>query len=347
MVAVDIETYNEFSDWFVESPNVRIALLTKTKGPLSVFFGSTASDFCYDIGELMNIIRKENIDLILTVELFSFLSKQASVICKRLSLPHVVIVWENISSHPFYHLPPFRNNTEIVKKNVDRIIAVTRKAKDSLSALNVPREKVAMVYPGVSIDKFRPRPINKKFSLLFVGGLEKHKGFQIVLKAFMDLSRMHENLTLGVVGNGSLRNRLASIRRRYGAKVEYLGKVQHSCIHLIYPMGTIFCFPNLKQKVLGLIPIREEQFGFSLVEAMACGLPAVAAKNGSTEELVGQIGTFEENKVGEFERIVEAFLSDTNLQKMVSMRNRRLAEEKFDARKQSLLFEKTLLEDYV
>jgi glycosyltransferase involved in cell wall biosynthesis len=343
IVGVDKCTYDTYVDWFDEFNNIRIAFLRKKKGLFSLFFHSTASDFRYDETQLVDLIKNEKIDVIITAELFSFLSKQVSSICRKFSLSHVVIVWENIASHPFYHVMPFKGNVDFVKRNASKIIAVTNKSKNSLITLGLPAEKINVVYPGVSLDRFRPMKTQKEFSILFVGGLEKHKGFHLLLKAFENLCGRYDGLTLGVVGDGKLRGKLFVMRRKCGdQRIVYLGKIPHSKIHLIYPKAEIFCFPSLRQKILRTFLIREEQFGFSLVEAMASGLPVVATSSGVIQEIIGSANLCCQNYVKELIRTTTTLIEDDGLREEMSSQNRRRAEVYFDAKKQSQLFLKSI-----
>jgi len=344
-VAVDRQTYRSYSDWFGEFGGFNVVFLDRKKVFFSSFFHSTASDLCYDWNQLSDVVREKNIDVIISVELFSFLSRQASALCERFSLSHVVIVWENIASHPFYHLPPFKGNVDFVLGRVSRIVAVTNKSRDSLLALKIPVEKVNVVYPGVFLDRFRPMKMKKEFSILFVGGLDKHKGFHLLLKAFEDLCKRYDDLTLGVVGDGKLRGKLFDIRKKWGEqKIAYLGKIPHSQIHSIYPKAEIFCFPSLRQKILWTFLIREEQFGFSLVEAMSCGLPVVATNSGAIPEIIGSANLCCQNDVSELIKTITTLFEDDDLREEISSQNRRRAETYFDANKQSQFFKEHLIQ---
>jgi len=329
------------------SPNLDTSILSfwigkKVFSPL--FFHSTASDLHYDDSQLIDAIREKKIDVIVSVELFSFISRQASALCERFSLSHVVIVWENISGHPFYHLPPFRGNVNSVLRRISKIVAVTNRSKVSLLALNIPAEKVAVIYPGVFLDRFRPLKMEKEFSMLFVGGLEKHKGFHLLLQVFENLSERYDGLTLGVVGDGRMKGRLLDVRRKCGEqRIVYFGNVPHSEVCSIYPRAKIFCFPSLRQKMLNLLPIREEQFGFCLVEAMASGLPVVATNMNVMREIVDNGCLFAENDLTGFQNIISTLVENEDLRKRASAQNRVRAQKLFDARKQSKLLRKCLV----
>lgn len=337
IVAVDKDTYTNYQDWFSEFSNIRVAFLRKRRSPFSLLFHSTASDFCYDENELIYLIKNESIDVIVTVELFSFLSKQASSACKRFSLSHVVIVWENIANHPFYHFPPFVHNCNFVRRNLSKIVAVTNKSARSLIALGILSEKIKVIYPGVFVDKFKPRTTEREFSILFVGGLEKHKGFHLLLEAFEELCKRYDNLTLGVAGDGKLKGKLLKMRKE-GKRVSYLGNVPHSEINLVYPKAEIFCFPSLRQKILNLFLIREEQFGFSIVEAMSAGLTVVTTNVGAIPEIVGEDNFVVKPNVNHLVDALDAVLNNPQLLMKSAERNIKRANEFFNTKNQSSIF---------
>ena len=65
------------------------------------------------------------------------------------------------------------------------------------------------------------------------------------------------------------------------AQVRLLGRIPHEAVHLIYEAADVFVYPSLC-----------ESFGFPLVEAMASGLPIIAADLPLNHEMCGDAAVY-------------------------------------------------------
>ncbi|MGH9392886.1 MAG: N-acetyl-alpha-D-glucosaminyl L-malate synthase BshA, partial [Terriglobales bacterium] len=105
------------------------------------------------------------------------------------------------------------------------------------------------------------------------------------------------------------------------ARVEFLGKQDH--VERLIPQARVL-----------LLPSELESFGLAALEAMACGVPAVATLTGGLPELItpGQDGYLEAvGDIGAHASRVLALLQDPELHGRVSRAARRTAEERFDS----------------
>jgi GalNAc-alpha-(1->4)-GalNAc-alpha-(1->3)-diNAcBac-PP-undecaprenol alpha-1,4-N-acetyl-D-galactosaminyltransferase len=99
-----------------------------------------------------------------------------------------------------------------------------------------------------------------------MGRLEVEKGFDLLIQAFARLAADFPDWGLVILGEGSQRDKLESLV----ARLDLAGRVRLAGA-LPDPFAT------LKQAELFVLPSRHEGFGNALVEAMACGVPVVAA----------------------------------------------------------------------
>jgi len=109
--------------------------------------------------------------------------------------------------------------------------------------------------------------------VLAIGRLVPQKGFDVLVEAFK--SDALRDLTLVLAGDGPERRRLQSRAANLGlaTRVRFLGSVERSRIPALFCGADAFAFPS-----------RGEGFGIALLEAMAAGVPAVAAAAGGVPE---------------------------------------------------------------
>jgi phosphatidylinositol alpha-mannosyltransferase len=108
-----------------------------------------------------------------------------------------------------------------------------------------------------------------KFNILFVGRLEKRKGFDYLLKAYKQVKREMPDCRLIAVGPGvRLRNKYQKrINKSRLEDVIFTGYVTYHDLPKYYKTADIVCFPATGW----------ESFGIVLLEAMAVGKPIVAS----------------------------------------------------------------------
>ncbi len=110
--------------------------------------------------------------------------------------------------------------------------------------------------------------------LLFVGRLLYWKGLDLALRA---LGQSNTDATLAIIGEGEFRpaaERLAH-RLKLENRVEFLGRMSRPEVLRAYARYDAFLYPSL-----------HESGGFTLLEAMASGCPAICVKYGGPELVV-------------------------------------------------------------
>ncbi|MCJ7605931.1 MAG: glycosyltransferase family 4 protein [Dehalococcoidales bacterium] len=108
-----------------------------------------------------------------------------------------------------------------------------------------------------------------KTNILFVGRLEKRKGFEYLLEAFQLVKKEVRDCRLIQVGPGKrlLRKYQKRVVNRNIGDVHFTGYATYADLPRYYKTGDIVCFPNTGW----------ESFGIVLLEAMAVGRPIVAS----------------------------------------------------------------------
>jgi len=135
-------------------------------------------------------------------------------------------------------------------------------------------------------------PSSAAFTVGYAGGLVPEKGVDLLLHACAGLSGVW---SLAILGEGPERGRLAAQAERLGiaGRVHFLGHRPSTELPAIYPRWDVLVLPSRSR------PNWVEQFGRVLIEAMACGVPVIAAHTGELPNVIGDAGLlFEEGDVG-------------------------------------------------
>lgn len=178
---------------------------------------------------------------------------------------------------------------EEIEAKVDEVWTPSDFARDSFLVAGVSADRIRTIPNAVDGNLFRPegpatRPPNSRgFVFLFVGGLIRRKGIDLLLQAYGDAFLSDEDVTLVIKDLGS---------RSFYSHNTQLGKVQQFASRASSP-HTLVVTEELDDAALAalyrgadafVLPYRAEGFGMPLVEAMACGKPAIATGEGPATE---------------------------------------------------------------
>jgi mannosyltransferase len=167
---------------------------------------------------------------------------------------------------------------------------MSRQIQDEMRAAGIPRERIRLLPHGVDVERFRPADPTERQALrarlglpegvlaVYSGRLLRGKGLETLVDA-MAAPALPEALRLVLLGSGEgqldvepeLRRRVSE--RGLGERVVFAGRVENVADYL--RAGDLFVFPSLF-----------EALGIALVEAAACGLPAVASRTGGIVDVV-------------------------------------------------------------
>lgn len=167
-------------------------------------------------------------------------------------------------------------------------------AAGHLENLGAHRDRIFVSPNCVDLDLFRPAfRLDRQPVLLACGQLVPRKGWSLVGPALQEADP-DRRVRLLIVGEGPDRGWLEADLAARGVPATFTGHVQYHELPTLFTTASAILFPSLG-----------DVWGFSLQEAMACGLPAVAStRAGAAMELVedGVNGWLVEPEVAEVAR---------------------------------------------
>lgn len=130
----------------------------------------------------------------------------------------------------------------------------------------VPSRRVRLVPNAVELAGL-PLRTGKEDLVLCVGRLVPYKGVDVLVRA---MTRVQARLPIPLVvaGDGPLRGELEALAARERVDARFLGYVPRADLVDLYGRARVTVLPSVN---------RQEAFGVSLLESMACGTPVVAS----------------------------------------------------------------------
>ncbi len=163
-----------------------------------------------------------------------------------------------------------------------------------------------------------------EIDFLYAGSLLEVKGADVLVDAFIQLSKVRRGLRMIVAGEGPLQGPLRSKIDKAGLNslVEFPGKIPYEKLFDLY-----------RQTRIVVVPSRFEGFGFVAAEAALLGKPVVASSVGGLPEVVedGQTGLLV--LPGDSAKLAEALaklLDDPSLAEILGRQGRERARRLFD-----------------
>jgi len=176
-----------------------------------------------------------------------------------------------------------------IYRHAQRVIVNSDFTRDVLLGLGVQTERIALIAPGVAIERYHPGlavdDLRRQLGMapqqklvLSVGRLQRRKGFDQVIRALPTLLSTGIDAHYAIIGIGVDDDYLRSIAQEteMQQRVHMLGHVPADDLPRWYNTASVFAMPN--RDVNG----DTEGFGMVYIEAAACGIPAVAGMAGGT-----------------------------------------------------------------
>ena len=210
----------------------------------------------------------------------------------------------------------------------DLILAVSNNVAEVLKSYLEKRGKpvpVQTLYLGVDLSVFNPQhDVSKQWDIAFLGRLESMKAVDLFPEMLALLRSDFPKLRFLMTGEGSLKDRIFDrfVQEGVADMVEYLGVVKTERVPDLINQSRVFIYPS-----------REEPFGLSILEAMACEVPVVTTNVfGPSEIITNNVDglTVPPENVRELVNAVGLLLTNEKLRTQIGRNARKTVETKFD-----------------
>jgi glycosyltransferase involved in cell wall biosynthesis len=228
-----------------------------------------------------------NADVVHALELGVPWSGQPALLKAGLGFKLVLTVWETIPLLDAYRYRRGRSYRQAALQATDLFLATTQRARAALLLEGVAVDRIQVAPPGIDAERFGG-VTRRPDTIVSVGRLVWEKGHQDVLRA---LAAIRHGVVPGdappllIVGDGPERARLQRHADELGiGDLVAFASVPYDEMPALLSRARMLVLASLTT------PVWEEQFGMVLAEAMAAGVPVVAADSGAIAEVIGDDG---------------------------------------------------------
>jgi len=195
--------------------------------------------------------------------------------------------------------------------HADAVICVSESTRqDLLEYYDIDPSRAVTILSGLTVpDNRQPATGNLPENyLLFVSTIEPRKNLEVLLDAYARLrARGAYDGALVVVGRVGWKSE-SIVPRLRAPGVHHLDYLPVAQLAAVYRNAELFVFPSIY-----------EGFGFPLLEAMAYGVPSIAARSSSLPEIGGDAALyFDPRDARALEAQIESVLRDPSLRKQLA-----------------------------
>jgi len=179
----------------------------------------------------------------------------------------------------------------------------------------VPRDRIVTIPNGVDTTEFAPSGSPEPATVLWVGRFFPNKAPDRMLDVFKRLRTPGARLVL--VGDGPMK---ATLQARAEGNVTFAGAVSERELHELYRSATLVALPS-----------RDDGMPTVILEAFACGCPAVGFDVGAVGELVDETtgALIPPADIDAMARAIDELLGDGTRRAAAGAASRAKAEERF------------------
>ena len=192
----------------------------------------------------------------------------------RFTLPGAVLNCRGSAPESAAYATALARHQPAVLEAVDRFVTPSHFAAGQLARLGLPADRLSVVANYLPAEEFATGTAAGEGRYAAIAGrLSREKGYEYAIRGAAE-----SHVPLRIAGDGPLEDELRELVAATGAPVELLGRVGPEEVRELLRGAAMAIVPSVGPDVMP----------YAALEAMAAGLPVVAARSGSLPELVGE-----------------------------------------------------------
>ncbi len=223
-------------------------------------------------------------------------------------------------------------NSHLLKNTLllfDTLTVTGSESKKKLESMGVEGPFIEIIPSVISPNFFYPKPLRKKYDLIFVGNLTKNKRIDLILKA---ISKSKYDLNLLILGSGELLHEYSDMAKHLDIDKRVFFKGFKRDVR-----------PYLNKSKIMIMASEKEGLPQCMMEAMSCGIPCIAPKINDIEDLVINEKNsllFEPLNLNDLQEKIDFLLSNLEFYSKLSINARSAIESNFSIEQGRLKWEK-------
>jgi len=217
-------------------------------------------------------------------------------------------------------------------QKADNIITVVHEAKERLLNLGIPSDKIHVVSNTLNLDHFElptGSPDEKYTTLLYAGGINRHRGLQYVIEGLQFLKNQKKPVRLWILGTGSYLNELKNLAKALHVEeqVIFMGWKNYTEMQKYFAQSDICLIPHLKTEHT------DSTIPHKLFQYMYAGKPVVASNCEPIQRILeetkgGLVYTYNDPKA--FAEKIKALSDNSKLYNRLVINGRKAVAEKYN-----------------
>jgi len=217
-------------------------------------------------------------------------------------------------------------------KKATNVIVVVEEAKSRLSKLGIDEYKIKVVSNTLNFKHFefpKTKPHENYFSMLYAGGITKHRGLQYVIKGMNFIKSERKSVRLWILGSGSYTDYLKELAKKEGveSKVIFPGWKSYDEMQEYFGMADVCLIPHVKSDHT------DSTIPHKLFQYMYAGKPVVASDCTPIKRILIKTGSgliYRYDDYTDFAEKVNSIIEDQSCYQDMANNGRTAVDEKYN-----------------